>query len=35
MRRKGSINTRFPLARIKKIIQKNEEIGKIAHSVPF
>ena len=35
MRRKSSINTRFPLARIKKIIQKNEEIGKIAHSVPF
>ena len=35
MKRKGSVNTRFPLARIKKIIQKNEEIGKIAHSVPF
>jgi len=28
-------NFRFPLAKVKKIIQKNEEIGKIDRSIPF
>ena len=33
--KKKSQQIRFPLARVKKIIQKNEEVGKIAHSIPF
>lgn len=33
--KKKSIHTKFPLAKIKKIIQENEEIGKLKHSTPF
>jgi len=28
-------NFRFPLAKVRKIIQKNDEIGKIDSSIPF
>ena len=33
--KKRSRNIKFPLAKIKKIIQKNEEIGKIDGAIPF
>ena len=33
MKRKNSQT--FPYARIKKIIQKNEEIGKVSSTIPF
>ena len=34
MKKKGG-NIRFPIAKIKKLIQKNEEVGKLAHAIPF
>lgn len=30
-----SIHSKFPLAKIKKIIQENEEVGKLKNSVPL
>ena len=33
--KKKNTNIRFPIAKVKKLIQKNEEVGKLAHSIPF
>jgi hypothetical protein len=33
--KKRNKNFRFPLAKVRKIIQRNEEIGKIDSSIPF
>jgi len=33
--KKKNFNCKFPLPRIKKIIQQNEDIGKVSHSIPF
>ncbi len=30
-----SIHSKFPLAKIKKIIQENDEVGKLKNSVPL
>lgn len=32
--KKKRFNARFPPARIKKIMQKDEEVGKVAQAVP-
>ena len=33
--KKKSKNIKFPLAKVKKIIQKNELVGKIDRTIPF
>ena len=33
--KKKNANIRFPIAKVKKLIQKNDEVGKLAHSIPF
>ena len=33
--KKKSANIRFPIAKVKKLVQKNQEVGKLTHSIPF
>lgn len=33
--KKKRFNARFPPARIKRIMQKDEQVGKLAQAVPF